>query len=418
MTDLSTQQVNQFTRYDKDKLVDNVIADPCDVPSSTIEIVVKGKKKRDASALRKAPQAPKRFKSSYIMFFMAKQQEIKAKLGVGASVGDVSKQSSDRWKKLTLDERAVWDQKAKEDKERYNLEKASYTGPWQVPWKRAKKDPNAPKRPMSAFLFFSQDKRKIIKGENPGMRNTEISRVLGELWKEASDEEKSPHIKREARERAKYKVDIAKWRKEDLVLKEDAKKEQIEQAKLAAQDQLNYELQSSIIPVVDDSQSYSSQHSRQTQPSSQSQQMQQYYQGGYGYSDYQQRPLQGYGQVNQYYDNSFQQDQGTYYNSAVPGTNSRYQQLAEGAFPSDPSSSHCSIGYDTSGGTSQYMSHPVPPPQSHGHHDGGYYSQQGNQNCHLHPSEVTSYEAEYDAFTPQYGSQPPTHDNSNYPVYP
>ena len=62
---------------------------------------------------------------------------------------------------------------------------------------------------MSAFLFFSQDKRRIIKGENPGMRNTEISRILGEMWKDASDEEKAPHIEREARERAKYKEDIA-----------------------------------------------------------------------------------------------------------------------------------------------------------------------------------------------------------------
>jgi hypothetical protein len=32
----------------------------------------KGKKKRDAMSLRKAPNAPKRFKSSYICFFIAK----------------------------------------------------------------------------------------------------------------------------------------------------------------------------------------------------------------------------------------------------------------------------------------------------------------------------------------------------------
>ncbi len=44
------------------------------------------KKKRDSSTLRKAPQAPKRFKSSYILFFMAKQQEIKDSLGPSATV--------------------------------------------------------------------------------------------------------------------------------------------------------------------------------------------------------------------------------------------------------------------------------------------------------------------------------------------
>ena len=45
------------------------------------------KKKRDGpSSLRKAPGAPKRFKSSYILFFMEKQKEIKAELGEKASV--------------------------------------------------------------------------------------------------------------------------------------------------------------------------------------------------------------------------------------------------------------------------------------------------------------------------------------------
>jgi hypothetical protein len=42
--------------------------------------------KKRPGTLRKAPQAPKRFKSSYILFFMAKQQEIKNEIGPGAGV--------------------------------------------------------------------------------------------------------------------------------------------------------------------------------------------------------------------------------------------------------------------------------------------------------------------------------------------
>ena len=56
------------------------------VAEEQISTVGKSKRKRDGSALRKAPQAPKRFKSSYILFFVAKQEEIKAQLGPGASV--------------------------------------------------------------------------------------------------------------------------------------------------------------------------------------------------------------------------------------------------------------------------------------------------------------------------------------------
>lgn len=33
--------------------------------------------------------------------------------------------------------------------------------------RRAKKDPNAPKRGLSAYMFFSQDHRKTVQDENP-----------------------------------------------------------------------------------------------------------------------------------------------------------------------------------------------------------------------------------------------------------
>jgi hypothetical protein len=137
-------------------------------------------------------------------------------------VGEISKRSSEKWRKLTPDEKRIWEDKAETDKRRYKLEKERYTGPWQVPWKRAKKNPNAPKRPMSAFLYFSQEKRSIIKAQNPGLKNTEISRVLGQMWKSAPQEERSPHIEHEKGEREKYKVQMAAWRE-----KEEERKAQI-----------------------------------------------------------------------------------------------------------------------------------------------------------------------------------------------
>lgn len=174
--------------------------------------------------------APKRFKSSYICFFMAKQPEIKEELGDKSSVTEVSKKSAEMWRNLPAEERAHWDDIAAKDKQRYMVEKSSYTGPWQVPWKRAKKDPSAPKRPMSAFLYFSQDKRRQIKDENPTIRNTEVSRILGELWRKATEEEKSPHVEREKSEREKYKVAISEWRTEYEQKVEEQRKQQAEQA--------------------------------------------------------------------------------------------------------------------------------------------------------------------------------------------
>ena len=56
--------------------------------------------------------------------------------------------------------------------------------------------------------------RPQLKRENPGMKNTEISKLLGQAWKVAPEDVRKPHIEREHREREDYKRRIAKWRKE------------------------------------------------------------------------------------------------------------------------------------------------------------------------------------------------------------
>jgi HMG (high mobility group) box len=185
----------------------------------------RGKKnKRDKPPLIKAPQAPKRFKSSYICFFMSQQPHIKQELGEHASVSDVSKRSAELWRNLPADQRLHWDDIAAKDKHRYLIEKSQYTGPWQVPKKKTKKDPSAPKRPMSAFLFFSQGRRQAIKDHYPDIMNTEVSRILGEQWRSATDEEKAPFVQKEREEREGYKVAIAAWRNNQQQKKEEERR--------------------------------------------------------------------------------------------------------------------------------------------------------------------------------------------------
>ncbi|RWW26120.1 hypothetical protein GW17_00009514 [Ensete ventricosum] len=56
---------------------------------------------------------------------------------------------------------------------------------------KRKKDPNAPKRAMSGFMFFSNAEREVssvfhlqnLKKGNPGMSFTDVGRALGERWK-------------------------------------------------------------------------------------------------------------------------------------------------------------------------------------------------------------------------------------------
>jgi len=44
---------------------------------------------------------------------------------------------------------------------------------------KAKKDPNAPKKALGAYMFFCADKREEVKAENPGLPVTQVSRRPG-----------------------------------------------------------------------------------------------------------------------------------------------------------------------------------------------------------------------------------------------
>jgi hypothetical protein len=45
---------------------------------------------------------------------------------------------------------------------------------------KLKKDPNAPKKGLSAFLFFSKSARSRLKEQFPESKPTDISKLLGE----------------------------------------------------------------------------------------------------------------------------------------------------------------------------------------------------------------------------------------------
>ncbi|GKT89611.1 structure-specific recognition protein [Colletotrichum tofieldiae] len=44
--------------------------------------------------------------------------------------------------------------------------------------KRAKKDPNAPKRGLSAYMFFANEQRENVREENPGISFGQVGKIL------------------------------------------------------------------------------------------------------------------------------------------------------------------------------------------------------------------------------------------------
>jgi hypothetical protein len=69
------------------------------------------------------------------------------------------------------------------------------------------KDPNAPKKPLTGYIRFSQEKRAKVKEENPELKGTEIMKKLGEMWKALSDKKKEKY-------NSPYKAELEAWKEE------------------------------------------------------------------------------------------------------------------------------------------------------------------------------------------------------------
>ncbi|XP_071706635.1 FACT complex subunit SSRP1-like [Rutidosis leptorrhynchoides] len=74
------------------------------------------------------------------------------------------------------------------------------------------KDPNAPKRALSGFMFFSQLERENVKKEIPGISFKEIARVLGERWNKLSAAEKEPYEAKAQADKKRYLSAISDYR--------------------------------------------------------------------------------------------------------------------------------------------------------------------------------------------------------------
>ncbi|XLR45536.1 hypothetical protein HN51_029648 [Arachis hypogaea] len=67
------------------------------------------------------------------------------------------------------------------------------------------KDPNAPKRPPTAFFLFMDDFRKSFKEANPDSKDVKrVSKEAGEKWRSMTDEEKKPYSDKLAELKAEY----------------------------------------------------------------------------------------------------------------------------------------------------------------------------------------------------------------------
>ena len=118
---------------------------------------------------------------------------------------------------MSRTEKAVWEEESLVERVRYRAERAVYKAN-----SKHRETVGAPKRPMSAYLMFSNARRGKLRKEHPELSNGDLSRALSQQWREAAPSSKAEYVHREQELRRQYKVDMAEWRKKKAA---DEKKE-------------------------------------------------------------------------------------------------------------------------------------------------------------------------------------------------
>ncbi|XP_016890379.1 high mobility group protein B2a isoform X1 [Cynoglossus semilaevis] len=177
------------------------------------------------AVMTKDPNRPRGKTSSYAFFVATCREEHKKKHpGTSVNFSEFSKKCSERWKTMSGKEKGKFEELAKNDKVRYEREMKTYVPPKGAKKGKKKKDPNAPKRPPSAFFVFCSDHRPRIKEEHPGISIGEIAKKLGELWSTQSSKDKAPYEAKAAKLKEKYEKEVAAYRAKSGTGKSDAGK--------------------------------------------------------------------------------------------------------------------------------------------------------------------------------------------------
>lgn len=165
-----------------------------------------------AAKMGKDPCKPRGKMSSYAYFVQTCREEHKKKHpDASVNFSEFSKKCSERWKTMSSKEKGKFEDMAKQDKARYEREMMNYVPP-KGSKKKKFKDPNAPKRPPSAFFIFCSEFRPKVKNESPGLTIGDVAKRLGEMWNGTAAEDKQPYEKKALKLKEKYEKDIAAYR--------------------------------------------------------------------------------------------------------------------------------------------------------------------------------------------------------------
>jgi len=157
------------------------------------------------------------------MIFSQQKRSVIKEQNPSVTFGAIGKLLGEAWQKLSPDERKPYEELAKVAKDDYAKAMTKYkeehpdSSEDERPRKRArkgkKKDKNAPKKPCSAFFWFSREKRSEFKAKNPDAGFGEMGKLIGSAWRQLSDDEKKPYNEKAAKDKERYQQEMSTYEK-------------------------------------------------------------------------------------------------------------------------------------------------------------------------------------------------------------
>jgi len=146
-------------------------------------------------------------------FFIQTAREEEKRLNPGGSVvfADFSRACAGRWNNLSDEGKHPYKLMADRDKTRYEAQMKQFPGVKRGRgggMKRKGKDPNAPKRSLSAFFCFCSDERQKVKAMNPEYGIGDVAKVLGRMWGTASPQVKERYQALSEKDKARYEREM------------------------------------------------------------------------------------------------------------------------------------------------------------------------------------------------------------------
>jgi len=187
----------------------------------------------------KDPNAPKRPLSAYMLWAAEARVDV-AESHPNYSITEIASKLGKMWKKVTAADKAEYVSQADTLKATYYKKMEKYKNSssykkhkealaeFKAKEKRKpfKKDPNAPKRPMSGYMIFVSEVRDDVVSKNPDMGVTDVLKEVGSMWRDLSDSAQDSYKSKADKLKVKYEKEVKAYQTTSKYKKYQAEKEE------------------------------------------------------------------------------------------------------------------------------------------------------------------------------------------------